>query len=128
MTTARDQGTDLEPLAETRQPLGFLPTRRFWEDPENKRLAYIPMLIALCVSFFTIFLVVDALIILAVWKAVFSFLAMTAAGYLVYGLFERYIRRAAKRRFRSNPKELTGSGGNTSGSPQSVYDLDRRRN
>jgi hypothetical protein len=93
------------------QPLGFLPTRRFWENPENKRLAYGAVFTTLWVSWFAILLIFDALSLSLVWSILFCWLAFMASATIVTGLFERYIRRTAGRRFRSNPKELTGGGG-----------------
>jgi hypothetical protein len=48
MTTAADCGPDGDvkrppALLDLPQALGFLPTRQFWRDPENKRLAGPPI-------------------------------------------------------------------------------------
>jgi hypothetical protein len=90
----------------SQQSLGFLPTRQFWDDPENKRLATVPVCIALWASFMAIFVVID-LLASPLWTAVFGFLAFMATVVIVHGLFERCIRQAAKRRFRARLREST---------------------
>jgi hypothetical protein len=101
MATAPDSGLAVR---DDPQPLGFLPTRRFWEDAENRRLAFAPVTIAggaLCAA---IFLIVDALAGSRVLSVICSFVGFMFSVVLVRGLFERYIRRAAQRRFRSRPE------------------------
>jgi hypothetical protein len=107
MTTATDDG----PLAEVechpvlpRQPLGFLPTRQFWRDPENGRLAWLPVSICVFVLIFTISALLDP----PWWVA---FLLFPAAMVLSQGLLERYVRRAALRRCRSQLAALAEDGG-----------------
>jgi hypothetical protein len=78
------------------QPLGFLPTLRFWSDPECDRLSGIPRAI-----FVFVLLIVIGLIQPSWW---IGGLAAVAGILLWQGLFERYIRQAAKRRFRSRPE------------------------
>jgi hypothetical protein len=101
MTTASDGNPPSEverPLAllDHPQPLGFVPTRRFWNDRENARLAGIPR-----AAFAFVLGIVIATLDLPWWAA-----GLTVAGglWLWQGLFERYIRQAAIRRFRSRPK------------------------
>ena len=74
------------------QPLGFLPTRRFWTDPGNRRVLRIPLMVLAGVVVFAI-----GVIELPWWAA--GLAAMTTV-ILIQGLFERYIRRQAMRRFR----------------------------
>lgn len=78
------------------QPLGILPTRRFWRDPENFRIVRIPHGILVGVL-----LLVVHLLNLPWWGVV---LAIAGGIVLMQGLFERCIRQAAKRRFRSRPE------------------------
>lgn len=77
------------------QPLGIVPTRRFWTDRENLRLVRIPQAIIAGVL-----VLVILLLDLPWWGAG---LAAMGTMLLMEGLFERYIRYAAKRRFRSRP-------------------------
>jgi hypothetical protein len=114
MTTARDQSEGVEAERQLRrlddpQPLGFLPTRRFWEDPENKRLATVPVVLVLWVSIFGVMVVITELLVSPVLVAVILFVAMMATVVLVHGLFERGIRRAAERRFRARLREATNA-------------------
>jgi hypothetical protein len=88
------------------QPLGFLPTRQFWHDPENQRLATVPVGIVMWVFLVAAMVIISELPISPVLVACLVFVAMMTTIVLVRGLFERYIRRAAERRSRSNPKQL----------------------
>jgi hypothetical protein len=85
-------------LLDRPQPLGFLPTRRFWQDHENQRLAGPPFAVLVGV----LILVINLLLDIPWWAAGLAFLG---AMLLLQGLFERYIRHAAKRRFRSRPEQ-----------------------
>jgi hypothetical protein len=70
------------------QPLGFLPTRQFWLEPEHRRLAAPP---------FAIFLPIVGLAIVLLSPVWWLAVVVTAAGLLfMLGLLERYIREAAK--------------------------------
>lgn len=94
------QRRDLErqlALLDHPQPLGILPTRRFWSDPENLRVVRIPQAIIA-----GILVVVISLLELPSWWV--AGLAAAGSIALMQGLFERYIRQAAKRRFRSRPE------------------------
>jgi hypothetical protein len=95
MTTATDDSPQ-PALLDRPQPLGFLPTRRFWQDPENQRLAGPPFAILVGVL-----IVVISLLDLTWWAAGLVFLGTML---LMQGFFEHYIRRAAARRFRSGPE------------------------
>jgi hypothetical protein len=108
MTTAHDQSDGVEAerqpgLLVVPQPLGFLPTRCFWADPENRRLATVPVVLVLWASIFIVTVVITELLASPVLVASVVFVAMMATVVLVHGLFERYIRRAAWRRLRSRP-------------------------
>lgn len=107
MTTATDNG----PLTEVerhpvllRQPLGFLPTRQFWRDPENGRLAWLPV----SISVFVLIFAISALLDPPWWIA---FLLFPATMVLSQGLLERYVRRAAWRRFRAQLAALPQDSG-----------------
>jgi hypothetical protein len=84
-------------LLDVPQPLGFLPTRRFWGDLENVRL----------VDHVRVVLVVVTVIVVGALSPSWWFAGLAGAGsvVLVHGLLERYIRQAAKRRFRSPHKQ-----------------------
>jgi hypothetical protein len=72
------------------QPLGFLPTRWFWNDPENWRLVrwgYASGLFAM--------LLIAMLVFSNFWLV---WMMPIAAAYLGFGLLERYIRRRAMAR------------------------------
>ena len=102
MTTVTDRGASEElerrpALLDLPQPLGFLPTRQFWRDMENRRLVG-P---AFGVVVATVMLVVNLVFDLALWV---SILATAVAMLVTLGVLERYIRHAAKRRFRSRPE------------------------
>lgn len=107
MTTATDDG----PLTEVerhpvlrRQPLGFLPTRQFWRDPENGRLAWLPV----SISVFVLIFAISALLDPPWWVA---FLLFPTTMVLSQGLLERYVRRAAWRRSRSRLAALAEDSG-----------------
>jgi hypothetical protein len=100
MTTVpdRSEGGDVEvrpALLDTPQPLGFLPTRRFWNDLENVRL----------IDRARVTLIFVSLIVLAQFRFPWwvAGLAGAASVVLVHGLLERCVRWAAWRRFRSKP-------------------------
>jgi hypothetical protein len=97
MTTAPEEPPGAEAqqpaLLDRPQPLGFLPSRRFWKDPENQRLAAPAFAIAVAVLIPVIALLLDV-----PWWA--AGLIFAAAMLLMQGLFERYIRHAAKQRAR----------------------------
>lgn len=101
MATATERSSDEEvehhpALLDVPQPLGILPTRQFWRDPENNRLAGLPLG------------VLGGLLVIAIsllgppWWV--GGLVAAAGVWLMLGLFERYIRYAARKRFRSRPK------------------------
>ncbi len=91
-----EAGARVPALLDHPQPLGILPTRRFWDDPVNKRVVKWPLAIMAAVLVLTI-----VLLDLPWWAA-----GLSAGGamLLIQGSFERYIRHAAKRRFRSQPE------------------------
>jgi hypothetical protein len=96
MTIATDPSGESErppALLDLPQPLGFLPTRQFWRDRENKRLS--GPVAAVTAG---ILLTINALLDLPLWATA---LGIAAGMILVQGLLERYIRYAARRRFRS---------------------------
>jgi hypothetical protein len=105
MTTASDRepsgsedGQRLPSRLEHPQPLGFLPTRQFWRDPDNQRLIGISHAICVGVLLLLVILVVD-LLDLSWWVAGLA----TAGGLLlIQGLFERHIRRAGTDSMSSN--------------------------
>src|SRR4029079_1377930 len=79
------------PMLRSSQPLGFLPSREFWRDPENARLAVLP----LSISVFVLIVVISALLDPAWWIA---FLLFPTTMVLAQGLLERYVRREVQRR------------------------------
>jgi hypothetical protein len=100
--TDRRSGGEIErrtSLLEVRQPLGFLPTRQFWRDSENNRLAGLPLGIL-----GGVLVIVIGLLGPPWWIG-----GLVAAGsvWLMLGLLERYVRRAAKRRFGSERERAT---------------------
>jgi hypothetical protein len=102
MATAADPSSggesDRHPaLLDVPQPLGFLPTRQFWRDAENNRLAGLPLGIL-----GGILVIVIGLLGPSWWV---GGLIAAAGIWLMLGLLERYIRHAAKRRFRSRPEQ-----------------------
>jgi hypothetical protein len=102
MATATDRslGEEVErrpALLDVPQPLGFLPTRRFWRDSENNRLAGLPLGIL-----GGILVIVIGLLGPPWWV---GGLVAAAGIWLMLGLLERYIRQAARRRFRSRPEQ-----------------------
>jgi hypothetical protein len=72
------------------QPMGILPTRQFWKDPDNRQLVQGPHVILVGVL-----LLVLGLLDLPWWGAVALALAMIV---LLRGLLERSLRQAAKLR------------------------------
>jgi hypothetical protein len=84
----------LPALLDSPQPLGFLPSRRFWRDPENVRLAAGPILPVAMVALFLVALVLE----LPWW---IEGPGIGAGLLLVLGGVERYIRHVARRRLRS---------------------------
>jgi hypothetical protein len=95
MAIATDNTAEVErtpALLDRPQPLGFLPTRQFWRDPENARLAGPPVALALPI------LSILAILLSPTWWI--AGLAAAASVVLMQGLLERYIRHAARRRFR----------------------------
>jgi hypothetical protein len=102
MTTATDRSLRGEierspALLDLPQPLGFLPTLQFWRDPENKRRSGLPTAI-----FAVTLLFVTYLLRLSWWAAG---LVLAVGMLLMWGLFERYIRHAAKRRVRPHREQ-----------------------
>jgi hypothetical protein len=102
MATAADGSSSEEvechpALLDVPQPLGFLPTRKFWRDSENNRLAGLPLGILGGV------LVIVITLLGPPWWV--GGLAAAAGIWLMLGLLERYIRDAARRRFRSQPQQ-----------------------
>ena len=83
-------------LLERPQPLGFLPSWWFWNDPKNWALIKIPFAI-----FGVAVVVIVDLLNLPLWATP---LAIAGVLVLALGLIERYIRHAAKRRFRPRPE------------------------
>jgi hypothetical protein len=112
-TATDDPGEEVErnlALLDLPQPLGVLPTRQFWRDPENRRLAGPPFAIGLA----ALMLVVNLLLDPPWWAAA---LATAACMLVMLGFLERYIRYAAKRRFRSraDPPALAGDDSQVAG-------------
>lgn len=101
MTTVpdRSEGVDVArpALLDVPQPLGFLPTRRFWNDPENVRLVDHVRVVLVGVA-----VIVAAALSPSWWVAG---LAGVVVVVLVHGLLERCIRWAAWWRFRSRSKQ-----------------------
>jgi hypothetical protein len=102
MTTVTDRGASQElehppALLDLPQPLGFLPTRHFWRSVENRRL--IGPAFGVVVA--TVMLIVNLVFDLALWV---SLVVTSVIMLMTLGLLERYIRYAAKRRFRSRPE------------------------
>jgi hypothetical protein len=93
MTTVPD---DSPRTGGDRQPLGFLPTRQFWREPENVDLAWLPV----SISVFVLIFAISALLEPPWWVA---WLLFPPTMMLAQGLLERYLRGAASRRFRSRP-------------------------
>jgi hypothetical protein len=103
MATAIDSssGSEVErppALLDVPQPLGFLPSRQFWQDPENNRLAGLPLGI-----FGGLLVIVIGLLGPPWWV---GGLVAGASIWLMQGLLERYVRYAAKRRFHREPAVL----------------------
>lgn len=83
-------------MLDSPQPLGFLPSLRFWRDPENVRLAAGPVLpIAVLILFIVVVLLGPPW-----WLAGPG---ISAGLLLVLGIVERYVRSSAQKRFRSRP-------------------------
>jgi hypothetical protein len=102
MTTVTDRSLHREierspALLDLPQPLGFLPTLQFWRDPENKRRSGLPTAIVAVTLLFATYL-----LRLSWWVAG---LVLAVGMLLIWGLFERYIRHAAKRRFRPHREQ-----------------------
>jgi hypothetical protein len=72
------------------QPLGMLPSRRFWTNRDNQQLVQRPHAILVGVL-----LLVIGMLELSWWTAALSALAML---FLLAGLLERAMREAAKQR------------------------------
>ncbi len=80
-------------LLDRPQPMGVLPSWWFWNDPKNWALIKVP---------FTVYVVVVMVVVDVIDLPLSTALVVYIAAYwLALGLIERYVRWAAKRRFRS---------------------------
>lgn len=78
------------------QPLGFLPTLRYWADPEVFRLS-LPIRMAMATGLASILAILGAAgILLGSW---WVYVGLMGTGMILgVGQLERYIRREAKKR------------------------------
>lgn len=87
----------MPPLLDRPQPLAILPSWWFWNERDNWALIKVPF-----IGLASITLAVVILLDLPLWAA---FVVSDVVLWLGLGLFERYIRRSARRRFRLRPTE-----------------------
>ncbi len=82
-------------MPEKKQPLGILPTRDFWRDPENRRRAGWPFGLAVAA--------VTAVVSLATPGLWVSLVAVLVTMFAVLGLLEWYMRRSPVERGKDPP-------------------------
>jgi len=80
-----------QPLSASPQPLGFLPTQRFWDNWHHRWLA-LPMTLPMMFAFVLVLLAIPGMLQMPLLTAALCMFW----GHISYGIVERRIRRLAK--------------------------------